>query len=1096
MNTPRRTPSGLLVTLLLLTALSPLATVQAQPDQASEYYYGVEYDWTSLDSDLQNVSGLDIQALFTEIMDDATDAGFNLDLGQLTTGATNVYVHQTEDITPQTIQNLDGDDFEVWSRTSDVTLRHGILSNFVLLTDWSEPASFGGDPTSFDIDVIAEAENVLTVDILYTEYLNDAYELVGADIGVDMTVGNDMNLGVDIALEGGGEEMTVDFDTGINFEYSISSDAVWRLGSASPIYIEAAENDYTSWDCVEDEMDIGVYEEDWGETYVYDDCGLVDGSYTGSADYEVYLTGLPTEEFGLDAGQFDLTISDAFQNSGDYEEAAEMGWVVFSMMEETLEVDLGDGAMVTAKGCDSCPPGNPVMFSLLGNVLAYSSSAFGEAVAEDFEAQLDESVGDLLEDWFGSAEGDDYDYDNSEYEWTCDNGEVINIWSVNDGWEDCADGSDEMDFYLQSYDASDDDGNPVYAFWGSVEPSAIGMDDETEEVWFMCADGQYDVPWEYVNDGGEDCADGSDEAQYEYGDETTMFECADGSDTIYLSWVNDGEEDCADGSDESQYDQSTGEETTMFTCADGSDTFELSWVNDDYADCFDGSDESQYDETETSTYLCEDGTETIPFSNVNNGWEDCADGSDEVASNEVADDWFYCSDWSTSVPFQWVNDGEADCADGSDEYDATNPTDFYCDADDATISFEAVNDGMDDCSDGADEGSAFYMMLDIWMDDGEGNMIMNANELLVCSDYSACDVYFSPGDSMYINTGVPVSASMGYGEIEQCIGAELYDSLGNFLVDMDMCETDWNGPQIYSMDLWFNNNEAEIYANAGDWDGDYYDITMDAVLHDADGVEVWSDSVAFDGYDVTLMESFDVADYGEYCLTVTLTEDGESEAFEEQTMCEEATEEPEPSDRLMAIAEAFAESGLEEVLTAFGENLEQTFTDVAENQETPEFPYVDGMWAPLWSTEHATIVGVGVYAWDEDDNGYVIAGPETTGYSTDLPMVFASINYITGVSAQEAQTAMADIDTLEDIVDVESHDLDSLAEALEEAGVDTSTLDITDSTDDNGDDGEGTPSAEDIAEDAGLLPFMSPFALVAMIGLAVAFAQSGREEDE
>jgi len=1091
MNTPRRTPSGLLVTLLLLTALSPLATVQAQPDQASEYYYGVEYDWTSLDSDLQNVSGLDIQALFTEIMDDATDAGFNLDLGQLTTGATNVYVHQTEDITPQTIQNLDGDDLEVWSRTSDVTLRHGILSNFVLLTDWSEGASFGGDPTSFDLDVIAEAENVLTVDILYTEYLNDAYELVGADIGVDMTVGNDMNLGVDIALEGGGEEMTVDFDTGINFEYSISSDAVWRLGSASPIYIEAAENDYTSWDCVEDEMDIGVYEEDWGETYVYDDCGLVDGSYTGSADYEVYLTGLPTEDFGFDAGQFDLTISDAFQNSGDYEEAAEMGWVVFSMMEEALEVDLGDGAMVTAKGCDSCPPGNPVMFSLLGNVLAYSSSAFGEAVAEDFEAQLDESVGDLLEDWFGSAEDDDDDYDNSEYEWICDNGEVINIWSVNDGWEDCADGSDEMDFYFQSSSASDDDGNEVYAFYGDVNPAAIGMD-EDEEVWFVCDDGEQ-VPWSYVNDDYPDCGDASDEA--EFGEETTMFECADESDTIYLSWVNDGEEDCMDGSDESHYDETTGEETSMFTCADGSDTFILSWVNDGYADCDDGSDESEYEES--TVYTCDDGSE-IPFSYVNDGETDCTDGSDEVESNEVADDWFYCSDWSTSVPFQWVNDGEADCADGSDEYDATNPTDFYCDADDATISFEAVNDGMDDCSDGADEGSAFYMMLDIWMDDGEGNMIMNANELLVCSDYSACDVYFSPGDSMYVNTGVPVSASMGYGTFEQCIGAELYDSLGNFLIETDTyCESGWNGPSIDYVDFESNGYELDLWVESSDWGGQYNDVTLVVTLFDESESALNSWSVPYGGSSAAdLAETYDVSSTGEYCLVAELFVDGETTPFDEQSACGDVTEEPEPSDRLMAIAEAFAESGLEEVLTAFGENLEQTFTDVAENQETPEFPYVDGMWAPLWSTEHATIVGVGVYAWDEDDNGYVIAGPETTGYSTDLPMVFASINYITGVSAQEAQTAMADIDTLEDIVDVESHDLDSLAEALEEAGVDTSTLDITDSADDNGDDGEGTPSAEDIAEDAGLLPFMSPFALVAMIGLAVAFAQSGREEDE
>jgi hypothetical protein len=1091
MNTPRRTPSGLLVTLLLLTALSPLATVQAQPEQASEYYYGVEYDWTSLDSDLQNVSGLDIQALFTEIMDDATDAGFNLDLGQLTTGATNVYVHQTEDIAPQTIQNLDGDDLEVWSRTSDVTLRHGILSNFVLLTDWSEGASFGGDPTSFDIDVIAEAENVLTVDILYTEYLNDAYELVGADIGVDMTVGNDMNLGVDIALEGGGEEMTVDFDTGINFEYSISSDAVWRLGSASPIYIEAAENDYTSWDCVEDEMDIGVYEEDWGETYVYDDCGLVDGSYTGSADYEVYLTGLPTEDFGFDAGQFDLTISDAFQNSGDYEEDAEMGWVVFSMMEEALEVDLGDGTPVAAQGCDSCPPGNPVMFSLLGNVLAYSSSAFGEAVAEDVEAQLDESVGDLLEEWFGSAEGDDHEYDNSEYEWTCDNGEVINIWSVNDGWEDCADGSDEMDFYLQSSDASDDQGNPVYAFWGSVEPSALGMD-EDEEVWFVCDDGEL-VPWSYVNDDYPDCDDESDEAVY--GEETTMMECADNSSTIYLSWVNDGEEDCSDGSDESQYDETTGEETSMFTCADGSDTFILSWVNDGFADCDDGSDESQYEEY--TVYTCDDGSE-IPFSSVNDGWEDCTDGSDEVASNEVADDWFYCSDWSTSVPFQWVNDGEADCADGSDEYDATNPTDFYCDADDATISFEAVNDGMDDCSDGADEGSAFYMMLDIWMDDGEGNMIMNANELLVCSDYSACDVYFSPGDSMYITTDTPVSTSGGYGDFEQCIGAELYDSLGNFLLETDAyCESGWNGPSIDYVDVESNGYELDLWVESSDWNGQYNDVTLVVTLFDESESALNSWSVPYGGSSAAdLVETYDVSSTGEYCLVAELFVDGETTPFDEQFTCGDVTEEPEPSDRLMAIAEAFADSGLEEVLTAFGENLEQTFTEVAENQETPEFPYVDGMWAPLWSTEHATIVGVGVYAWDEDDNGYVLAGPETTGYSTDLPMVFASINYITGVSAQEAQTAMADIDTLEDIVDVENHDLDSLAEALEEAGVDTSTLDITDSTDDNGEDGEGTPSAEDIAEDAGLLPFMSPFALVAMIGLAVAFAQSGREEDE
>ena len=180
--------------------------MQAVPDEASEYYYGVEYDWSSLDSDVQNVTGLDIQELFTEIMADADAAGFNLDLGQLTTGSSNVYVHQTEDITPQTIQDLDGNDVQVWSRTSDVVLRHGVLSNAVIMTDWSE-TTFGSDTTGFDIDVIAEAENVLTVDIVYKEYLNDQSQLIGADMDIDMTVGNDMNLGIDVTLEGDGEEL-------------------------------------------------------------------------------------------------------------------------------------------------------------------------------------------------------------------------------------------------------------------------------------------------------------------------------------------------------------------------------------------------------------------------------------------------------------------------------------------------------------------------------------------------------------------------------------------------------------------------------------------------------------------------------------------------------------------------------------------------------------------------------------------------------------------------------------------------------------------------------------------------------------------------
>jgi low density lipoprotein-related protein 2 len=59
----------------------------------------------------------------------------------------------------------------------------------------------------------------------------------------------------------------------------------------------------------------------------------------------------------------------------------------------------------------------------------------------------------------------------------CDNGNEIPMDSVDDGWDDCGDGSDESD-----------DGDDV----------------------FVCDNGE-EIPAEWENDGGEDCSDGSDE---------------------------------------------------------------------------------------------------------------------------------------------------------------------------------------------------------------------------------------------------------------------------------------------------------------------------------------------------------------------------------------------------------------------------------------------------------------------------------------------------------------------------------------------------------------------------------------------------------
>ena len=1017
MSTVRRTPARLLATLLLLTALSPIALVQAVPDEPSEYYYGVEYDWSSLDSDLQNVTGLDIQELFSEIMEDADGAGFNLDLGQLTTGASNVYVHQTEDITPQTIQDLDGNDVQVWSRTSDVVLRHGLLSNAVIMTDWSE-TTFGSEPTGFDIDVIAEAENVLTVDMLYTEYLDDQYQLIGADMDVDMTVGNDMNLGIDITLEGDGEELNVDFDTGMDFSYSIDSQAEWRLGNPSPIYVTAAANDNTRWECAWESDSVGV-EDAGSDAEVYDMCGMIDGSYIGSADYNVYLTGLPMEEFGFDAGQFDISISDELTSEGDYEGEADMDDVSFSMRtDEPLEVSLGDGNTLDVTACDSCPPGNPVMFIMMANVLVHASESFGEAVAEDFEAELEDSMGELFENWFGLDEGGDMDdYDDSDNWFMCDNGEMIESWYVNDGSEDCMDGSDEDDLFLRGGTSQDwNTGEEYYSFNGRVDATALGFEPSPT---IMCEiDGEYqELTIDNVNDGWDDCDSGEDE--------------------------------------------------------DGNP----------------GSPES---------YICEDGTE-ITFVMVNDDNADCPDASDEPADNEG--DWFLCENYDR-IPFQYVNDGTQHCEDGDDEHETRQSGNFYCDDYTTNLDFTLVNDGTADCADGKDEGEAIFFLMDAYMNDGDGTVLASMDDLMACAGWS-CDVSISI-DSGYISVETEVPADTEYGENTMCVGGSITAPDGTVLASaVENCDSMWVGPEIRDWESNMGNegdNTLRVTAGAGTWSGDYDDITMHWDVTDADGTVVGQGAEAFQNEQSVYAENMvDISGPGDYCLNVELVENGKTEPYDTYQQCMTVEDGPEVSERVEKIVGALAESGLENVLENFGKNLDTTFQELDEDYEVPVFPYNDAMWAPLWSNEHATIVGVGVYAWDEDGNAYVIAGPETTGYSQDLPMTFASIRYITGVPAQEAQEQMAEFDDLEDIVDVENHDLSELAADLEEAGADTSDLGLGDGTDnsgettDDGDDGEQT--AEDIAEDAGLLPFTSPLTVMALIGLA-ALAGHRRHENE
>mgnify|MGYP000724421634 FL=1 len=234
-----------------------------------------------------------------------------------------------------------------------------------------------------------------------------------------------IGLDIDALFEGGGEDFPVDFSSELTMGYSITdSTSEWRLGSPDSIYVDLSAEDEVYWDC--------------------DDCGDVVGSYTGAIEYSFSVSGIPTEDFGLDAGEFDLEISDSLTESGTFDIEAE-GEYDFQM-GDSMTVDIGDGNGVTTQvqSCESCPPGNPLMFMMMGHVLVGSGEAFAEQIGED----LGEGLVDGIEDVFGDGDsGDNSEYNPNEGMWMCDNGEYIYEWSVNDGYENCYDGSDEMDMH-------------------------------------------------------------------------------------------------------------------------------------------------------------------------------------------------------------------------------------------------------------------------------------------------------------------------------------------------------------------------------------------------------------------------------------------------------------------------------------------------------------------------------------------------------------------------------------------------------------------------------------------------------------------------
>jgi len=323
----------------------------------------------------------------------------------------------------------------------------------------------------------------------------------------------------------------------------------------------------------------------------------------------------------------------------------------------------------------------------------------------------------------------------------CDNGNEISRDLVDDGWDDCGDGSDE----------SDDGG---------------------DEVVFVCDDGQ-EIPFDWVNDGGADCYDESDEATYEEGEVgepnfADILSCMPYVDSSIVGDENPSELWDGTNLDMTECDGEPSEYYTDYVIGDtpvtSQGTYHLTvWDSQEgwsettgdstgeMCEEYDGSYDADNDVCSFVFELARNDTHILypefdwdannddPDGEMCEEYEGTYDADEDVcwfADAEIVDedggalvlDWgdgeeysFYQYDSTTgsgvlidiesaficddgeSVDSEYYDDGWDDCEDGSDEPGQGEETsEFEC-MDGTVIPFSWVNDWEEDCPDGSDE---------------------------------------------------------------------------------------------------------------------------------------------------------------------------------------------------------------------------------------------------------------------------------------------------------------------------------------------------------------------------------------------------------
>ena len=434
------------ICLLLLTSIAPAAAATGPSDSV---IWGVSYDWGDFEGDVLEMTGVDTNAANEDLEAAAEYAGFDLDSDQVLSGSSHFFIESWDGDETVEIQDIHGNTHQVSQRITELTVRHGLLADAGFTASWVD------DDEAIDIWYSASQEMVLVIDATYVEYVDSDLMVYGADLEMSGEVSNSADLSMNLQVIAAGEVEAPEVDLGYSISMEVPSlSSEWRVDQ--PLDYLQQLNEEPS-DGSDENSSSGI--------------GTIDGTFTTLTGYSLSaeISGIPTEEIGVNLDTFNVELSDNVPGQGSFSEnfqnidgqMAEWNWEC-PPVGGTEDLTIDDTTVEVQ--CGLAAPVSPGMAVMMAQSLA---PAFDNGVQE-LSSVLQEQIESWIEEISGGDGGDGV--------FVCDNGEEIPEDWENDGEIDCSDGSDEND----------------------------------EGSTFTCDNGEQ-IPAEWENDGEEDCSDGSDE---------------------------------------------------------------------------------------------------------------------------------------------------------------------------------------------------------------------------------------------------------------------------------------------------------------------------------------------------------------------------------------------------------------------------------------------------------------------------------------------------------------------------------------------------------------------------------------------------------